>query len=591
MIMQALADLYEVLAGQGKVPKDGWARVRISREICLRADGSVEQIVDLKIPQEKGKPKPQEMIMPDWGSAAGSGVRSNFLFNQAGYMLGITERETADNRLKSMVEDCNRLHHAVLDGLNLPETKAALLFLDAVADGKALSREMTASLDGGALSGDNFIISVDGKRLHEIPEVRKAWDSYYASAGDGEPKRCLVTGDMAPPADKHPFIKGLRGAQGSGAGLSNYNAESFCSYGYEQNNNAPVSRHAAYAYTQALTYLLGSNLYHRVFGDGLTIVWWAEDAGEEYGELLLDAVFGGGEDSKWTDEDIAGALDALSKGRMPYLSGLDGKIDPGRKFFMLGLSPNATRIIVRFFLRDTFGAVMGNVAEHYRRLEIAGSDGKLTTGRAFRAMVRSDVDKELPETVIEHYFRSVLFGHRYPARMRAYVSRRIALDTDMLWQRTALIKAYFLQTLPKGDKRKECFAMSLVSENREPGYLLGRLFALYEAAQNVGLEKDPWNKAQIHSMFGSAMTAPGGIFPRLTRLTEVHLAKEENAWYAKQIQEVKNLLPGAYPSRLDLTEQGMFDLGYYHQRQFMFAKKEGAKNSDELSSENTKREE
>ena len=607
MIMQSLVSFYEVLAKQGKVPREGWANTPVGSVIYLKPDGTIEQIVSIRNEQEKGKPRPQEFQLPSWGSAVGSGVRSNCLYGSAAYVLGLSERDTAKKgRLAQSVENAWQLHHKVLDGIKNPAVEALLLYFDQLQSGERLNEEQTSKLSPTALTGDNFIFSFDGQFIHEIPEVQDAWDKHY-QLQDSEKgsARCLVTGDKAPIAVKHPFIKGLRGAQGSGAGLATYNAESFCSYGYEQNLNAPVSRHAAYAYTQALTYLIANPKYSRDFGEGLTIVWWPDSAEEDYGELFLGSLFGGKESSKWTDEDIGEMLSVLSKGR-PV-----GNIDPGRKFSVMGISPNASRIIMRFFRQDTFGAILKNVIAHYDRLELIGNkDGrKLTASRAFRAMVREDVSKELPEPVIRSYFESVLFGRCYPIQMFSLTHRRIQVTTNaknqktdsaesakkkqnaepsksaMSWQRTSLIKAYFLQTLSDNDERKKCFAVSLQENNTNPGYLLGRLFAVYEVAQSVGRGGEQWDEAPIHPMFAAAMSTPAAIYPRLARILSVYLPKDKCHQYAKLVEEIKSLLPCEYPKRLDMVGQGAFDLGYYHQRRALSGNKSNDSTDDGAESE------
>ena len=571
MILQALAEFYETLAKQGKVPRDGWANTPVGSEICLNPDGTIHQIVSIRNAQEKGKPRPQEMQLPSWGSAVGSGIRANFMFGSAAYVLGMSGRDSAkQDRLEQSVEKAWKLHHEILDGISNPVVEAVLRYFDRLKNGERITADQISSLSPDALTGDNFVFSLNKQRLNDVPEAQQAWDTYYQLQGDStEMVQCLVTGELGPLAEKHPFIKGLRGAQGSGAGLSSYNADSFKTYGFEQNQNAPVSRHSAYAYTQALTYLLANPKYCRNFGDDLTIVWWPENAVEEYGELMLGSLFGAAETPSWTDNDISEMLASLSKGR-PVRN-----IEPDKKFYVLGLSPNASRIIVRFILCNTFGAIMKNVMAHYDRLNLAGSKDErmLTAARAFRAMVREDVNKELPEPVIQRYFESVLFGRRYPTQMFAFTHRRIQVETSMYWQRISLIKAYFLQILPDSDKRKECFTVSLLTDNTNPGYVLGRLFAVYEAAQSVGRGGNPWDEAPIHPMFAAAMSTPATIYPRLARIVSVYLPKEDCHRYAKYVEEIKTLLPGAYPKRLDLVDQGAFDLGYYHQRHYMFGKK------------------
>lgn len=569
MILKALTDLYEVLAEQGRVERDGWVEKPVGHEICLDRDGNLVQIVNIKQENNKGKLKPQNMPLPDWGIRRTSGIRPFFLCDSSAYIFGISKKKTDTEEICSKKRyEFHSLHHRLLDETDVPEVKAFLAFLDFIADGGELSDDIVETLDDNALSGDNFIFSVDGVRLHGIPEVQKAWDSEYESFGEGQTGICLVTGRETVIVKTHPSIRGLYGTQASGAGLSTFNPPSFCSYGKEQNLNAPVGRHAAYAYTTALTYLLYNRLYSRTLaGNDLTVVWWPEDADDTYAEFQCAAAFG--DNSHWSDSDISGILDALSRGRP-----VEG-MEPDRKFYVMGLSPNSSRITVRFFISGSFGEMVGNISNHYDRLRIAqprNDEGKvLTVGRLLRAMVREDVDKEIPEVVIDKLFQSILFGHAYPTQMMSMTMRRLRVGDSVNWQRAAIIKAYFLRALPENDKRRENFTMSLNRENGSIGYVLGRLFALYESIQYRAI-----NKETIHnSFFGAAMSTPATVFPRLARLSQVHMKKlseGSHIWYDKQVTELKAMVE-RYPARLDIVEQGAFDIGYYHQREELFRSK------------------
>ena len=592
MILQSLASYYEVLAKDGKVPRDGWAKTSVQYQIRLNPDGTIEEIVDLR-PDMKNQ-KPRIMELPSLGTSSGSGVRANFLFGSAAYILGLPEGESAkDKRTAQCVEDAWRLHHAVLADVKTPETEALLLYFDRLKENKHIDAKYISDLPPTALTQGNYIFKFGGQLIHEVSEVRAAWDRYYQQQGENcVQARCLVTGEIAPIAQLHPLITGLPGANGKGAGLANFNIKSCRSYGYEQNLNAPVSRHAAYAYTQVLSYLLTNQNYSYSLGDNFTIVWWPGVADEDYGALVKESMIGTDKSSKWTDVEIAQMLSVLSKGQ-PV-----NNIEPNCRFYVMGLTPNKTRIIVRFFWQNTFGALLKNVVAHYDRLDLIGcKDGrKLTAFRAFRAMVRDDGER-LPEPVIRAYFESILFGHRYPEQMFTLTHRRIQVagfqkkqdtgpgDSPMYWQRMSLIKAYYLQTLPDNDERKKCFAVKLLEDNATPGYVLGRLFAVYEAAQNVGLGKKPWVEAPIHSMFSNAMSSPATVYPMLACILSIYLPMKSCWKYQQLVGQIKLLLPGEYPKNLDLVDQGAFDLGYYHQREALFTKKD--KGEDKVSTDSS----
>ncbi len=579
MILQALCELYEDLVRSNvpDVARDGWDGVGVGQEILVRPDGSFEGVSGLRVAQEKGKPRPQTMMLPSWGSAAGSAVRANFLYGQAGYVLGRNTRGTDAGRLDAMVLAFNDLHHVLLDGIKDPTAEAVLAFLDHIRDDQDLRDEIAGKLSDQALAGDNFIFSVDGVRLQDVPGVADVWDAYFRNSQKGRKVQSLISGEMVVPADKHPLIKGLSGAQGSGAALSSFNMDCTASFGYEQNLNAPVSVHEAFAYTQAMGFLLRDKSSHIRFSDDLTILWWPRGGGSEYPEFMQDCTFGPA-DTLRVDE-VRNAMAELVAGR-PV-----GNLDPGRGFYILGVSPNASRIMVRFFLEGTFREFVGNVRAHYDRMALARFSEPMYPWNCFLAMCRKDVSKEVPEFLADSFYRSILFGTPYPKQSADWPMKRIKLETRMLSQRTALVKAYFLRALPDGDKRKECFTMSLQAECREPGYLCGRLFALYEMAQVRGRDKKakPWDPSSLHNKFGSAMTTPAKVFPQMARLAEIYLGKSTDDGFmvnvSKEVQDVKSKLD-SYPLTLDFVGQGQFDLGYYHERELMFRSRKETKNAD-----------
>ena len=112
-----------------------------------------------------------------------------------------------------------------------------------------------------------------------VPEIRAAWDKAYGDRADAPHGRCLVTGEIGPIRILHPSIKGVAGAQATGASLVSFNGAAYESYGRvdDQGMNAPVGERAAFAYGAALNYMLREPDYHTRLGS-TTVVYWAESA-------------------------------------------------------------------------------------------------------------------------------------------------------------------------------------------------------------------------------------------------------------------------------------------------------------------------
>lgn len=404
--------------------------------------------------------------------------------------------------------------------------------------------------------------------------ICEAWRRYReSSADDAVRMQCLVTGGEDEITAVHPSVKGVRDAQSSGAALVSFNAPAFCSYGHEQNFNAPVGKYAAFAYTAALNHLLADKENVQLIGD-TTVVCWAEGAEDVYRDFGMAALFGG-EKEGLSDNDLRAALKRLADG----LPCEDLGIDPNRPFYILGLAPNAARLSVRFFLRNSFGALMKNINDHYDRLEIAGAKYPILTLWGLLSATVRDPKKQKPSPIISGATaRAIFSGGRYPASLLEATMLRIRAERNITWGRAAIIKAYYLKN-PHEDCPKEVLTVSLNESSTDTAYTLGRLFSVYEAVQQSA---NPGINATIKDKyFNSAAAMPASIFPVLNNLYQKHLRKLEagqRVYYDKQIMALKSILGESYPARMTLAQQGSFDLGYYHQTQKHYTKKEEENN-------------
>ena len=286
----------------------------------------------------------------------------------------------------------------------------------------------------------------------------------------------------------------------------------------------------------------------------------------------MAALFGDREKAGLTDNDLRAALKRLAEGLPCQELG----VDPERPFYILGLAPNAARLSVRFFLRDSFGALMKNVNDHYERLRIVGA--RFET-KPLWALLRETVnlnsrDKTPSAAMAGAVARAVFSGGRYPASLLESVMLRIRAERNITWGRAAILKAYYLKN-EHDDCPKEVLNVSLNETSTNPAYTLGRLFSVYEAAQQAA---NPGINATIKDKyFNSAAAMPASIFPVLNNLYQKHLRKMEpgmRIYYDKQVSALKGVLGESYPARMTLAQQGTFDLGYYHQTQKRYAKKE-----------------
>ncbi len=577
MILQALVSYYETLAARGELPQPGWAPVKVSYVLNLDDQGDITTVVCIKEEVTRGKKKalvPQTIQLPAPVKRT-VGVTANFLCDNSSYILG-ADKKGKPKRSLECFQACKTLHETLLVSVEEPAARALLSFFDHWQPEKLTEHPAFAHQDmEDLLASANLIFRYRGRYLHEIPAIRQAWQDYYNNSQDSQQFPCLVTGKLAPVAQLHPSIKGIYGAQSSGASLVSFNAPAFCSYDREQGLNAPTSQYAAFAYGAALNYLIATQ--NTRVGD-VTLLFWAESGEEAYADALKRFGFGGGdEDDQYKEEDLKGLMESLAEGADVEWDGT--RIDPNMTFYILGISPNAARLSVRFFLRNSFGQFIRSVKAHYDRLEIVRPSfdpfDNIPVWRMLKETVNPNSREKKPAAdMAGDTLRTILTNTPYPATLLNGVTLRIRADREMNRTRAAILKAYYLKNrnpfVPE-----EVLTVSLNQDSNHEAYVLGRLFSVLEAIQS---DANPGINATIRDKyFSSASATPGVVFPTLVNLAQKHLRKLDEGkkiFYDKQLTELMSKLGETYPNRMNLPQQGAFQLGYYHQTQYRFTKKE-----------------
>lgn len=571
MILQSLVQLYEDLVEQGQIARPGWASTKVQWALSIDEHGELLQVIPLLEQEEGKKPRPRRMDVPAQVKRA-YGISANFLCDNSGYLLGVDSKGKPE-RSKSCFAAAAALHHQILDEAAHPDAKALLRFFDTWGPDAAESHPALREHFAEITAGGNLVFFIRDHFAHEEPAIRSAWQRHY-NAQEAEQEICLVTGQPDQIVAVHPAIKGVDGAQSSGAALVSFNAPAFCSYGKEQGHNAPVGQYASFAYTAALNYLLADRDHVQKIGD-TTIVCWAAGAKPQYPALSLAAIFGSTPPQGMDENAVRSAVRRLAEGLpCPELD-----LEPERPFYILGLAPNAARLSVRFFYQDTFGALMQNVNAHHTRMEIVRPANDPYETISLWAMLRETVnpnsrDKAASPVLSGAAARAIFTGSLYPAALLESTMLRSRAERKINRGKAAIIKAYYLRN-QNAQCPEEVLTVSLNETSTNVPYNLGRLFALYEAAQEAA---SPGINSTIRDKyFNSAASTPGTIFPVLTNLYQKHLRKlpmERRVYLEKQVTQIMGNLPEIFPVRLTLPEQGAFQLGYYHQTQKRFTKKE-----------------
>lgn len=580
MILQALYQYYDALAARGEISPPGWCDAKVSFALDIDESGTLRGVIPLKRVPDGGKKEiPQTMRVPLQEKRAVN-ICANFLCDNSSYFLGVDGKGNPA-RSRQCFEAAKTLHGAILSGVDSPAARGVLEFFDRWQLENAEAYPALADYLEEIKKGANLVFSVNGQYAQQDPAIREAWQNHCAARlGDAVVGRCLVTGQTAPIARLHPAIKGVQGAQSSGASLVAFNAAAFESYGHEladrtgQGLNAPVSESAAFAYGTVLNRLLADREHVQYIGD-TAVLCWAEDAEPLCQDLFCGAMFGGAYE-RITQKDLWGAVKALADGAPVDLD--DIPLHPENHFYVLGLAPSAARLSVRFFLQDTFGNMLKHLLEHYRRLEIVKpsyvENGALPLWRLLGETVNPNSrEKKASPPMAGAVARSVLTGGMYPVSLFEQTMMRIRAEQTVSYGRAAIIKA-FLTKNNQFHVPKEVLTVELNEQSAYLPYVLGRLFAVLERVQ---LDANPGIKATIKDKyFNSASSSPATVFPLLTKLSQSHLRKLNTGLrisYEKRITELEGRICQTLPAHMSLPEQGAFHLGYYHQVQKLYEKK------------------
>lgn len=574
MILQALTSYYERLAERGLVARPGWGPAKVSYAIDLNTDGTIRQVYSLLCEPENGrsgKMLPQIISVP-LPVKRSSGVKANFLCDTSAYLLGADQKGKPER-----TEECflasRELHRKLLLPIPSEAAQAVCRFFETWDHTQGQTDPETAEHWQELTSGSNLLFYYDGTPVSEDPEIQKAWQRHYDNSEEGAVMRCLVTGEETVIPPIHSAIKGIQGAQSSGAALISFNAPAFQSYDREQNLNAPVGEYAAFAYTTALNYLI-ADWNNRISIGDTRVLCWAESGEAAYQALSFEAMMGGGQDS--VENDVRSAMSQLSKGRK--IEWDDTSLDPEMRFYILGLAPNAARLSVRFFLQNSFGDFMRNMEAHYQRLQIVKPSFEkyetIPVGWLLAETVnQKSKNKAASPQLAGDLLRSILTGAPYPATLLNAVELRIRAESNVNYRKAAIIKAYYSRN--KTDKcPEEVLQVALNESSTSIPYNLGRLFSILEQIQEAA---NPGINTTIRDKyFNSAAATPSRIFTILNNLSEKHLRKLDagkRIWLEKQRLAITEKLPERLPDRMGLPEQGAFQLGYYHQTQKRYEKK------------------
>lgn len=590
MILQALYDYYLRRQADAdparRLPAFGLELKEIGFILEVDESGQLHAIIDTR--QMSGKKKIGTSFLVPKGVKKTSGIAANLLWDNAEYVLALPDAKKmdlarskggADEYMARLVE----MQQAFRDRIStLPELargdaglRGVLAFLDANPAEQvarfAAHAEIAASnpvLTFRLIDDTALVCQRPGVAPHL---VAAAPDGEATDEGDGSNAICLITGDTLPVERLHTAIKGVWGAQTSGANIVSFNLDAFNSYGKSQGANAPVSQAAAFAYTTALNTLLARDSDQRVqIGDASTVFWAQKPDTLEH---ELAALLDGGDNPDAHTQQVKALFDSVHSG------GFTGERGENA-FYVLGLAPNAARISVRFWHAAPLHVIAERIAAWFDDLSLVRGPNDPEFPSLFRLLIavalQGKADNILP-SLGGDLIRSIFTGAPYPTTWLNAAVQRCRAEQQVTYMRAAAIKAYLNRFLTTSDSQPREIQPMLDIESPSTAYRLGRLFATLEKIQE---EASPGLNATIRERYyGAASSTPVAVFTTLMRLKNHHLAKMQSKGRAVNFEKLlAEIMSGIsdFPVHMNLPDQGRFAIGYYHQRQDFFTKRESA---------------
>jgi CRISPR-associated protein Csd1 len=572
MILQALNDYYTRKAAdpQTGLAPEGFELKAIPFVLVLNEAGQLLQLTDRR--EGEGKKREAKAQLVPQGVKKASGVAANLLWDNAEYVLGIATRGKSERVAKQQAAFIERLTVAFGDAPEDAGLRAVQSFLKThrvTALEKLVDHPAWPEiLESNPLL--TFQLNSDTALVCQRPSVIAALQAVNGNGSTPADAICLISGEPDVIERLHPSIKGVWGAQSSGANIVSFNLDAFNSYGKTQSFNAPIGKRAVFIYTTALNHLLAKGSRQRIqVGDASTVFWAEKASGEVFESAFLDFLDSRGDDPDRGTQAVASLYASIRNGQ-PFTG------DDEQRFHVLGLSPNAARIAIRFWHVASIRELGGAFFRHFDSLTIDRpayeNAAPLSLYRLLTSIAAQGKTENIPPNLGGDVMRAILKGQPYPETLMQGALRRIRAEREVSFPRAALLKAYLIRNLNDQE-----ITVSLNLENTSPGYRLGRLFAALERTQERA--QGNLNASIRERYYGAFSSTPVTVMPTLMKLKNHHLAKLTNRGEAVNLEKLfAEVIDGLtdVPARLSLPEQARFAVGYYHQRQSFFNKSDAA---------------
>jgi CRISPR-associated protein Csd1 len=610
MIIESLCRYYDILANDENVEiaRFNYSVAGVSFVIVLSQNGELTDIVDIRSDEKSTK-----MIVP-YQKDRTSNTLAYFMCDKSDYVFGINKaKETTTKKVKDSFSEFKALHNKVLKNENDKNIQAFLKFINNWNPDDFLQHPVTQKYSKDLLnakSSANVIFKCDGDEyLHNNIAVKNAWEKYRIDNPENDKvTNCIISNKTATVVNTHKCIKGFAGAQANGAALVSFNAQSFCSYGFKQGENAPIDEDIEFKYTTVLNYLTDNKEHSMTIGNTKFIFWVETEKQKKSTENIIHLFAppihnkkdkdNKDKDKKDEEKELQQDIEKRNeiKSLLSYIKS-GKKIDetmigvkPDTKFYVLGLVANMARLSIRFWYVDNFDNFIKNIAQHYLDMEINYDATKISSYGILKASQRY-VEKEEKATQFENNITSeltnaILKNTQYPNRLCEDMLNRFVLDVGVkdlppyrVNLQIGLLKAYLLRHNRENGLGENLINVELNEENTSAPYCMGRLLSIMKTLQHIAMRNNVIEDKYYHG----ASKTPAFVFPDLILRSVVNRNKlrSERGGYVYNVTQKIDLLISTineFPTQLTMPQQCEFAVGYHQQN--VKTKKEFAENRE-----------
>jgi CRISPR-associated protein Csd1 len=595
--------LYELAIREQLLDDLAFEQVPVSFVVLIDRDGKYLGILDRRAPIEQSAKKKNQpaktkldrgrnLLVPrEHGNAANQGF-ARFFVDTLSRILPVSDEKKSLNSRATFWEQITQAAEATND----PALVALQSFGREMISNPSLAQTImqdVEKLEPGPSDRCTFAWNPDeNKTIVERDNVRNWYRTFFQTAEEAKQHKahqgiCQITGEIGPIPESHPIrLSGIPDGMPMGVSVVCFDKAAFESYDLGGAVNAGIGFLAANGYLLALKALIANktkgNLRTSLRVGSTLFLFWTKAPAEISFMTLLDEP---------DPEQIAQLFESVKIGK-----DVSNSID-ANDFYLLALSANAARVIVRDYLEAPLYRVQRHVAQWFQDLAII--DGSIAGGGQIHSLfpikrlaeATALDEKQVAPFVVDALTKAALQGIAIPDSILISCLRRLRVDGSKGFHacRMALIKVILL--------RRHIKVNNDVDEaDLPPAYIYGFLLSVFEQIQFEALGKV--NASVVDKYYGTFSAAPGLIFARLFANAQNHLRKirTENvgAFVAldRLLTSITNMLSSdPPPTHLSIHDQARFALGYYHQKAKKFEeiakRKAGAREAAEASTANS----